>query len=101
MTFDLCDWSQWWSFMEAPTGVIPTVPRPLSMCSDIHPVVHVSFADALAYAKMVWARIYRRKRNGSLPRAADLTAPEFAWGDEFTPAGVHMANTWQGDFPRP
>src|SRR5882672_3739002 len=35
----------------------------------------------------------------------ELIAPrelgaEFAWGDEFTPHGRHMANTWQGEFPR-
>ena len=29
-----------------------------------------------------------------------LEGAEFAWGDEFTPAGRHMANTWQGEFPR-
>ncbi len=29
-----------------------------------------------------------------------LDGAEFAWGDEFTPGGAHMANTWQGDFPR-
>src|SRR5262249_26740125 len=29
-----------------------------------------------------------------------LDAAEFAWGDEFTPNGMHMANTWQGEFPR-
>jgi formylglycine-generating enzyme required for sulfatase activity len=29
-----------------------------------------------------------------------LDGAEFAWGDEFTPGGRHMANTWQGKFPR-
>ena len=29
-----------------------------------------------------------------------LEDTEFAWGDEFTPNGHHMANTWQGEFPR-
>jgi len=28
-----------------------------------------------------------------------LEGAEFAWGDEFTPDGKHMANTWQGEFP--
>ena len=28
-----------------------------------------------------------------------LDGAEFAWGDEFTPGGKHMANTWQGEFP--
>ena len=29
-----------------------------------------------------------------------LDGAEFAWGDELTPGGKHMANTWQGEFPR-
>ena len=29
-----------------------------------------------------------------------LDGAEYAWGDEFTPGGRHMANTWQGEFPR-
>jgi len=28
-----------------------------------------------------------------------LAGAEFVWGDEFTPDGKHMANTWQGEFP--
>ncbi len=66
---------------------------------DDHPVVHVAFSDALAYAQ--WA-------GKNLPTEAEwefaarggLAGAEFAWGDEFTPAGRHMANTWQGEFPR-
>ena len=32
-------------------------------------------------------------------KAGGLEGAEFAWGDEFTPGGQHMANTWQGNFP--
>jgi sulfatase modifying factor 1 len=28
-----------------------------------------------------------------------LVGAEYVWGDEFTPAGRHLANTWQGEFP--
>lgn len=28
-----------------------------------------------------------------------LDGADYAWGDEFTPGGSHMANTWQGEFP--
>ena len=45
------------------------------------------------------ARTCRPRPSGSAPRAAASRAPEFAWGDELTPGGRHMANVWQGEFP--
>jgi formylglycine-generating enzyme required for sulfatase activity len=60
--------------------------------------VHVAYRDAEAYAS--WA-------GKELPTEAEweyaarggLEGAEFAWGDELTPAGKQMANTWQGAFP--
>ena len=65
---------------------------------DDHPVVHIALQDAEAYA--AWA-------GKALPTEAEweyaargrLDGAEFAWGDELTPGGRHMANTWQGRFP--
>jgi formylglycine-generating enzyme len=98
-TFDLCDWSQWWSFMEGADWRHPYGPRTNINVLDNHPVVHVSFADVLAYAK--WAgKDLPTEAEWEFAARGGLDGAEFAWGDTFMPDGVHMANTWQGDFPR-
>jgi sulfatase modifying factor 1 len=95
---DLRDWSQWWQFMKGANWRRPYGRKSNIAALDDHPVVHVSFADVQAYAQ--WA-------GKDLPTEAEwefaargrLDGAEFAWGDEFTPGGRHMANTWQGRFP--
>ena len=95
---DLSNWSQWWTFKLGANWRRPYGPRSSLAGLNDHPVVHVAYSDALAYAK--WA-------GKNLPTEAEwefaarggLDAAEFAWGDEFTPGGKQMANTWQGAFP--
>ena len=66
---------------------------------DDHPVVHVSYSDAEAYA--AWAgKELPTEAEWEFAARGGLDGAEFAWGDELTPGGRHMANTWQGDFPR-
>lgn len=95
---DLHDWTQWWSFLEGANWRRPYGQASSIEGRDDHPVVHVTHHDALAYAR--W-------KGKDLPTEAEwefaarggLEQAEFAWGSELTPAGRHMANTWQGPFP--
>ncbi|MEO5883554.1 MAG: formylglycine-generating enzyme family protein [Caldimonas sp.] len=63
-----------------------------------HPVVHVSFADAEAYA--TWAgKALPTEAEWEYAARGGIVDAEFAWGNEFSPDGRMMANTWQGEFP--
>jgi formylglycine-generating enzyme required for sulfatase activity len=93
------DWSQWWTFLKGADWRHPYGPKSKIHGLDDHPVVHVAFADALAYAQ--WAgKDLPTEAEWEFAARGGLDGAEFAWGEEFTPAGKHMANTWQGEFPR-
>jgi formylglycine-generating enzyme len=95
---NLRDHYNWWVYVAGANWRQPRGPG--SSLNELweHPVVHVAFEDVQAYAS--WAK-------KELPTEAEwefaarggLDGAEYSWGDEFTPGGRHMANTWQGEFP--
>lgn len=96
----LSELHQWWSFVLGANWRHPYGPVSDLDSLDLwdHPVVQVSWDDAVAYAK--WA-------DKDLPTEAEhefaarggLEGVDFAWGDELAPGGRMMANYWQGLFP--
>jgi formylglycine-generating enzyme required for sulfatase activity len=95
---DLGDPFAWWRYVPGADWRRPLGPQSSLEGLEDHPVVHVAWRDVEAYAR--WAGLevpgeaeWERAARGGLEGA------EFAWGDELAPAGVHMANTWQGRFP--
>jgi formylglycine-generating enzyme required for sulfatase activity len=95
---DLSDIHNWWSWTPGADWRHPEGPDSNLHGRERHPVTHVAYSDATAYA--AWA-------GKDLPTEAEweyaarggLDGKVFCWGDDFAPKGRIMANTWQGEFP--
>ncbi|WP_346657352.1 formylglycine-generating enzyme family protein [Bradyrhizobium monzae] len=95
---DLRDYSKWWTLLKGANWRHPYGPGSKIKSLDDHPVVHIAYDDALAYAR--WAgKDLPTEAEWEFAARGGLDGAEFAWGDEFAPGGVHRANTWQGRFP--
>ena len=95
---DLRNWSAWWTFRFGADWRHPHGPGSNIKARDEHPVVHIAYEDAEAYA--AWAgKALPTEAEWEFAARGGLDGAEFAWGDELTPGNRHMANTWQGAFP--
>lgn len=92
------DWSKWWEYCFGADWRHPYGPQSSIIGLDDHPVVHVTYADAEAYAKWIGKELPTEAEHEYAARGG-LDGATYAWGEVFRPESRHMANTWQGRFP--
>jgi formylglycine-generating enzyme required for sulfatase activity len=89
---------RWWAYVKGANWRHPEGPRSNLKGRKNHPVVHIAYADALAYCKWAGKRLPTEAEFEFAARGG-LDRNKYAWGNKFRPGGKWMANIWQGRFP--
>ena len=95
---DLNDVTNWWRWTPGASWRDPEGPGSNVEGREHHPVVHVAYGDAAAYAS--WAdKALPTEAEWELAARGGLDGAAFTWGEKLAPRGRMMANFWQGEFP--
>jgi formylglycine-generating enzyme len=95
---DMANHFNWWTWVPGANWRHPEGPGTWIGGREKHPVVHMALEDVEAYAKWVGKEL-PTEAEWEFAARGGLDGFDYAWGEEFTPGGEIMANTWQGRFP--
>jgi formylglycine-generating enzyme required for sulfatase activity len=88
----------WWCKVPGAKWCAPEGPGSGIFSRGKHPVVHVSWNDASAYA--AWAsKQLPTEAQWECAARGGLKQKLYPWGDELLVDGKHRCNIWQGQFP--
>lgn len=88
----------WWCRVNGASWKNPEGPDSSIDARLHHPVTHISWHDAAAYAEWAGKRLPTEAEWEYAARGG-LVQRIYPWGDELTPGGRHLCNVWQGQFP--
>jgi sulfatase modifying factor 1 len=89
---------QWWRYTPGASWKHPEGSGSGVDKQGDHPVVHIVYEDASAYAKWAGKRLPTEAEFEFAARGG-LDRNLYPWGNDLTPGNKAVANTWQGRFP--
>ena len=95
---DLREFGNWWQYLPGACWRHPEGLGSNVRWRDKHPVTHIAYRDAQAYADWIGKELPTEAEWEYAARGG-LDGAVYVWGDDFAPGGQQLANIWHGAFP--